>query len=98
VELLGDSGIRHGHNRRITNSPQAEADPRVALERAGLSGLCLGSCWQDPSGAGSEPAALPHCDANNMPAGLTVARYLAEPESCHLICHMGSNMPDSIGM
>jgi hypothetical protein len=38
-----------------------------------------GSCWQRPSGAGSEPLALPACGADDLPAGLGVNRAVAEP-------------------
>jgi hypothetical protein len=42
-------------------------------------GQGVGSCWQHPSAAGSEPLVLPECGANNLPAGLGTARYVGEP-------------------
>jgi hypothetical protein len=42
-------------------------------------GQGVSSCWQDASGAGSSPKALPACNADNLPTGLSSARYLPEP-------------------
>jgi hypothetical protein len=43
-------------------------------------GQGVGSCWQPASAAGSEPRVLPKCNADNRPAGLGTARYVAEPD------------------
>jgi hypothetical protein len=41
-------------------------------------GQGVGSCWQAPT-AGAEPRSLPGCGADNLPAGLGIARYVGEP-------------------
>ncbi len=38
-----------------------------------------GSCWQSPSGDGSEPPTVPRCDADDQPAEASARRYVAEP-------------------
>ncbi len=84
--VRGDNGVRaqfdtSHHNRyygnRLGVTPDGEAGPN------GMDfwwdGQGAGSCWQEPSGAASEPLALPLCGEDNLPAGFGTARYFAEP-------------------
>lgn len=69
------------HNRYLGN--------RLGVDRGGATapngmdfwwdGQGRGSCWQRPSGAGSEPLALPRCGADDLPAGAGINRAVAEP-------------------
>jgi hypothetical protein len=68
------------HNRYLSNvlgrSPSGDLAPN------GMDfwwdGQGLGSCWQAPTDAGSEPIPLPRCGADGMPA-TPVGRWLPEP-------------------
>jgi hypothetical protein len=69
------------HNRYLGNQLGVTPDGRERPNRIDFwwDGQGRGHCWQRPSGAGSEPLALPVCGADELPAGLPVNRYVAEP-------------------
>jgi hypothetical protein len=68
------------HNRYYGNHLGLAPDGSSAANGMDFwwDGQGVGSCWQDPS-SGSEPRVLPSCNADDMPAGLGTARYVAEP-------------------
>ncbi|GAB3153055.1 hypothetical protein GCM10027290_45260 [Micromonospora sonneratiae] len=69
------------HNRYLGNELGVRQDGTTSPNRMDFwwDGQGRGSCWQRPSGAGSEPLALPACGADDLPAGLGVNRAVAEP-------------------
>jgi hypothetical protein len=68
------------HNRYLANRLGVAQDGRSAPNRMDFwwDGQGVGSCWQAPA-AGAEPYVLPACGADDMPAGLGVHRFVAEP-------------------
>jgi len=84
--LRGDAGLRAqfdtSHNNRYYGN-QLGVDENGAAAPNGMDfwwdGQGVGSCWQAPSGAKSEPLAFPRCGAHGLPAGYGTARYIAEP-------------------
>jgi len=69
------------HNRYYGNRMGVKPDGTRAPNGMDFwwDGQGVGSCWQTPSSDGAEPVVLPQCGADEMPAGLGTARYLAEP-------------------
>ena len=69
------------HNRYYGNKMGVRQDNSAAPNGMDFwwDGQGIGSCWQGPSRAGAEPVVLPKCGADSMPAGLGIARYVAEP-------------------
>jgi hypothetical protein len=69
------------HNRYLDNRMGLTPDGEQRPNRMDFwwDGQGRGHCWQGPAGAGSEPVALPACGSGDLPAGLPVNRYVAEP-------------------
>lgn len=69
------------HNRYLGNRMGVTPDGEERPNRIDFwwDGQGRGNCWQGPAGAGSEPAALPVCGSDGLPAGLPVTRFVAEP-------------------
>jgi hypothetical protein len=69
------------HNRYLDNRMGLTPDGEARPNRLDFwwDGQGRGHCWRGPSGAGSEPVALPVCGADELPAGPPVDRYVAEP-------------------
>jgi hypothetical protein len=69
------------HNRYLGNRLGVTPDGQPRPNRIDFwwDGQGRGHCWQPPSGAGSEPVALPRCGSDGLPAGLPVTRLVAEP-------------------
>jgi hypothetical protein len=69
------------HNRYLANRLGITPDGEVRPNRIDFwwDGQGRGSCWSDPSGAVTEPLAVPACAGDGLPAGPPVGRYVAEP-------------------
>jgi Right handed beta helix region len=70
------------HNRYYDNQLGVDPDGNAAPNGMDFwwDGQGVGSCWQEPSAARSEPLAPPRCNADGMPDGFGTARYFAEPD------------------
>ena len=75
--------VRHLAPQPLLRQPRWASRPDGTTAPNGMDfwwdGQGVGSCWQDPSDAGAEPRVLPRCGADDLPAGLGTARYVAEP-------------------
>ena len=69
------------HNRYLGNRMGVTPDGEQRPNRIDFwwDGQGRGHCWDQPASAGSEPVALPVCGSDELPAGLPVNRYVAEP-------------------
>jgi len=84
--LRGDTGLwaqfdTSHHNRYYGNRLGEDENGAAAPNRMDFwwDGQGVGSCWQKPSDARSEPLVFPRCGAHGLPAGYGTARYIAEP-------------------
>ncbi|HEY8452093.1 MAG: right-handed parallel beta-helix repeat-containing protein [Micromonosporaceae bacterium] len=80
TSLAGQFDTSH-HNRYLGNRMGLTPDGEVRPNRIDFwwDGQGRGSCWDNGDGVVSEPLALPRCGSDGLPAGLPVARYVAEP-------------------
>lgn len=70
------------HNRYLDNRMGLTPDGDASPNRLDFwwDGQGRGHCWQPGSAAaGTEPRALPVCGSDQLPAGLPVSRFVAEP-------------------
>ena len=84
--LRGDTGLwaqfdTSHYNRYYGNRLGVDENGNAAPNGMDFwwDGQGVGSCWQTPTDAGSEPLAFPRCGAHGLPAGYGTARYIAEP-------------------
>lgn len=84
--VRGDTGVSEqfdtSHHNRYYGNHLGLSENGVATPNGmdfWWDGQGIGSCWQASSAAGSEPLALPRCNADGLPAGFGTRRYLAEP-------------------
>jgi hypothetical protein len=84
--VRGDKGVRAqfdtSHHNRYYGNHLGRDEAGIAVPNGmdfWWDGQGVGSCWQAPSEAGSEPLAPPRCNADGMPAGFGTTRYVAEP-------------------
>ncbi|HEY3007079.1 MAG TPA: right-handed parallel beta-helix repeat-containing protein [Micromonosporaceae bacterium] len=99
--VRGDNGFAQqfdtsNHNRYLANKLGVSPDGRSFPNRMDFwwDGQGRGSCWQAPV-AGSEPYVLPACGADELPAGLGINRFVAEPaKTLKLYVCNGFSQPD----
>jgi hypothetical protein len=84
--IRGDTGVgaqfdTSHHNRYYGNQLGVDEEGHSAPNGMDFwwDGQGIGSCWQSPSDAGSDPLVLPPCNADGMLSGLGTTRYVAEP-------------------